>query len=132
MNSYDFQTINGSLDIFEEETDNRSICLNILLKYKRIEFDNGSFNLDNKGGCIGDVLVNSKQQSGSLIWLDLLQQNTNNIIPFITNEINFRLNNLVKLKQIDNFKIENISLNGKKLFLDLRINNELLENIIIN
>ena len=132
MEYYDFElTDNFDLSL-DDETNGRSICLNTLLRKKRIDFDNNSLDINEKGLSVGDVLTDQDKQTGSLVWLDLLQQNSNNIIPYIKNEINFRFNNLIKRKIIDSFSIQSVGIKEETLSINLMIGNELLENIIVS
>jgi len=125
MENSDIQSNYEGLDIlFEEEQSNRSLIINYLLKKKRISFEEETLNLKEKQGCIGDVLVNDSIRSGSLVWLDLRQNNSNEIKVVIENEIKSVLNSLENQSLITSSEIVEINLNGGTLSVSLKIDNQ--------
>jgi len=122
----------GFLDIdFDEENTNQSLCINFLTKNARVLFDK-NYNFFEKGGTIGDVLVNESQISGSLIVKELKNQAQENRQAFISNELLFRLNKLKKIKEIESFEILSISFFSQEVQIELNIDNEVLPILKIN
>jgi hypothetical protein len=116
---------NGLLDIsFEEENNARSLVIDTLTKNLRIPFDDNKIQLLEKYGTIGDVLVDEDIRSGSIIWYELRNKNINDILPYIRNDVIFRLERLKSQFIINNYEIVDIIITAKQLQITLKINND--------
>lgn len=125
---WDLQTnTSGFLDIsFEEENNARSIVINAILKYLRIDFDaNQGERILDKGGFIGDAILNTSEIAGSLLWIFKRENNADNFRIKLQYEITKVLQRLVNQKLIISFDIKNITIIDKTAYIYLFINNSL-------
>ena len=124
---YDLITDTDNLDItFEEESNSRSIVINAILQDLRIPIEIDNFpgeKLLDKGGNIGNALLNENNITGTLIWYYKRHYNSDNIKIEVENNIIRTLKKLKEDKTINTFIIQQILIIRNTINIYLYVDN---------
>lgn len=118
------KTTEGNLDISFEDTNNNNldaIIINSLFTNKRLpdSIIESSNNIEDRGGSVGNTLVDSDKVAGTLIWYYLQNKNDNNVSQYIRTEIEVEMTKLKSEGIIDGFFIKSFVISNRNISLSL-------------